>query len=150
MTGLILHCKSFHYHDRCNSTKPAEIVNAVASRALIAQTYRNAVVILTCIESGDTESDIAAAAEHADHMIREWHRAAATVVVLPFAHLSRDIAKPSTSIPSLDIFLGHLRMRGHITSLATFGSHKEWMVDVLGYPRATSWFEFRDRRSSLR
>jgi|ERR1700691_1406223 len=150
MTGLILHCKRFHYHDRRNSTKPRGIGDAVASRPLTAQTYSNAVIILTCIESEDTESDIAAAAEHADHMIREWHRAASTVVVLPFAHLSQDIAKPSTSIPSLDLFVGHLRIYGHITSLATFGSHKEWMVDVLGYPRATSWFEFRHGQPSLR
>ena len=150
MTGLILHCKRFSYRDRRNSTKPTGIGNAVVGRPLTTQAYRNAVVILTCIESGDTESDIAAAAQHTDHMIREWHRAASTVVVLPFAHLSQDIAKPSTSMPSLDIFVGHLRTHGHVASLATFGSHKDWMVDVLGYPRATSWFEFRHRQPSLR
>jgi threonyl-tRNA synthetase len=150
MTGLILHCKRFNYRDRRNSTKPAGIGDAVAMRQLTAQASHNVVVIFTCIEGGDTDSDITAAAEHADHMIREWHRAASAVVVLPFAHLSRDIAKPSTSIPNLDAFVEHLRMHGHITSLATFGSHKDWMVDVLGYPRATSWFEFRHRQPSLR
>jgi hypothetical protein len=80
-------------------------------------------------------------------MIREWHKGASTVVVLPFAHLSQDIAKPSTSLPRLEAFLKHLRTRGHDPSVATFGSHKDWIVDVYDYPRATSWFEFRDHAS---
>ena len=147
MTGLMLYCKRFRYRDRRNSTRPIGIAHAISGRPLAAETYRDAVVILTCIESADTESDIAAAADHADHMIREWYKAASAIVVLPFAHLSQDIARPATSMPSLDLFVEHLRTRGHSPSFATFGSHKDWMVDVFGYPRATSWFEFRERPS---
>ena len=147
MTGLLLHCKQFRYRDRSNSTRPFGIARVVEGRALTAETHKNAVVILTCIEEGDSDTHIALAAAHVDHMMREWYTTASAMVVLPFAHLSGDIAQPPAAMPSLTLFLQHLGTHGYRPSLATFGSHKDWMVDVYGYPRATSWFAFRQRPS---
>jgi Archaea-specific editing domain of threonyl-tRNA synthetase len=100
------------------------------------------VVILTCIESADTETEVAHAAVHTTHMIHEWHSGNSNVVVLPFAHLSSDIAQPPASLTRLNAFVSFLAAYGCCPRLATFGSHKDWMVDVHGYPRATSWFHF--------
>lgn len=144
MTGLILHCNAFGFRDLANSTKPAGIQATLTRRTLSAGTYHDVVVILSCIERADTTAVIRNAAAHADHMIQQWHRGNTNVVVLPFAHLSSDIGAPQASLDLLTALVKELEKRCYTASLITFGSHKEWMVDVYGYPRATSWFQYRD------
>jgi hypothetical protein len=143
VTGLILHCKTFSFRDIRDSTKPAGIDEAIRDRPLGSGLYHDTVVIMSCIESGDTEGDLERAAVHTSHMVHEWHKDNPRVVVLPFAHLSSDIAMPPGSLTMTNSFVNFLRAQGHSPRLITFGSHKDWMVDVYGYPRATSWFQFR-------
>ena len=142
MKGLILHCKNFKFKDIENSTKPDGIAEVITDRVLTEGSFENKVVILACIEEPDDEHIIYKALQHINHMIDEWHHGNKQVIVLPFGHLSRNIAKPPKSKELIHLFVESLKKTGKNVELITFGSHKEWMVDVYGYPRATSWFEF--------
>jgi threonyl-tRNA synthetase len=142
MKGLILHCKNFSFKDIENSTKPDGISVNLNDRQLTQGDYKEQVVILTCIEEVDNEQVIDRAVDHVNHMVLEWHKANRNVLVTPFAHLSRDIAKPPKSKDLMHDFVHKLQESGNKVELVTFGSHKEWMIDVYGYPRATSWFQF--------
>lgn len=142
MKGLILHCRKFSFKDLENSTKPAGISETLIDRDLTQGVFEKKVVILTCIEEPDTEATINEAAAHINHMTGEWHSGNKDLIVLPFGHLSRNIAQPPKSKDLMNAFVQALRQSDNQAELITFGSHKEWMVDVYGYPRATSWFEF--------
>jgi len=142
MTGLILHCKSFSFKDIENSIKPPGIENVIRDRQLSQGAYTNKVVILGNIEEADTEAIIEEASAHIIGIINQWHHGNNNVLVVPFAHLSSTIAKPPKSKELISKLVQDLQSRGNAVELITFGSHKEWMVDVYGYPRATSWFQF--------
>jgi hypothetical protein len=142
MKGLILHCRKFSFKDIENSTKPAGISEVLVDRELTEGFFEEQSVILTCIEESDTEEIVLKATEHVNHMVKEWHGGNTNLIVLPFGHLSRAIARPPKSKDLIDMFVRQLQRGNNRVELITFGSHKEWMVDVYGYPRATSWFEF--------
>jgi threonyl-tRNA synthetase len=141
MKGLILHCRNFSFKDIENSTKPNGIMNVLSDRELTNGKYTDKVVVLTCIEDSDSKEIVQGAVEHVNHMIEEWHSGNKNVLVVPFAHLSKDIAKPPKSKELMQFFVESLKEKDKV-ELITFGSHKEWMVDVYGYSRATSWFQF--------
>jgi hypothetical protein len=142
MKGLILHCRKFSFKDIENSTKPSGISQILQDRELTEGVYTDKVVIMTCVEETDNADIISDATKHVNHMIDEWHNGNKEVIVLPFGHLSRNIAKPPKSKELMHAFALALQQSDNNVELITFGSHKEWMVDVYGYPRATSWFEF--------
>lgn len=142
MKGLILHCRKFSFKDIENSTKPAGISQTLTDRELTRGMFEKRVVILTCIEDSDSEAILNEAVAHVHHMASEWHHGNHDLIVLPFGHLSRNIAKPPKSKDLMITFVKALEQKCNKVELITFGSHKEWMVDVYGYPRATSWFEF--------
>jgi hypothetical protein len=132
VTGLILHCKTCRFRDIRDSTTPPGIAEAIGDRRLASGLYHDTVVIMSCIESGDTVSVLEQAAVHTSHMVHQWHKDSSRVVVLPFAHLSSNIAMPPASLTMLNSFVNFLRAQGHSPRLITFGSHKDWMVDVYG------------------
>ena len=142
MTGLILHCKNFSFKDIKNSTKPSGINNVIDDRQLSQGVYKNKVVILSSIEEADTEEVVEEASAYITDIINQWHHGNSDVLVLPFAHLSSTIAQPPKSKELIDELVQRFQAKDNNVELITFGSHKEWMVDVYGYPRATSWFQF--------
>jgi len=142
MRGLILHCREFRFRDVEKSTKPSGISAVVRGQNMGEGRYQHRVVILACIEEGDTEEIINKAGEHILHMADEWHSGNRDILILPFAHLSRNIASPNTANELIQLLTGYLKERAGSAELITFGTHKEVMYDVYGYPRATSYFQF--------
>jgi threonyl-tRNA synthetase len=143
MKGLILNCKNFSFKDIEKSTKPQGITAYTDKHKFKKGSYKKKIVVLVCLEKGDSEDGINEAAKHICHMADNWHKGNKNVLIVPFGHLSKDLASPDIATKMLDMLIKILDNSGMNAELITFGTHKEWMVDVYGYPRATSFFQFR-------
>ena len=144
MKGLIFHCRDFRFKDLEKSSKPLGISEVVSKEKFNQGSFKNRIVVFVCIEEGDTKREVEDARKHIIHMIDEWHGGNKDIILLPFGHLSKNLAKPEISKELIDSLSSLLRKGQKKVDLITFGTHKEWMIDVYGYPRATSWFQFPD------
>lgn len=129
MKALLLHCKNYHIKVGLLANRPADI--KPESVTYPEQSAQDCVVALITVEAGDT-------VEKADKLVADIEKMAQdvahhSVVILPFAHLSNDLADSETAIEVLEAAKIKLPndyevMRGH------FGSHKEFLLDVFGHP----------------
>lgn len=137
-----MHCKNFSFKDIEKSIKPSGISDFLGRKKMTEGKFIKKVVVLCCIEASDLEKEAKDSSIHINHMIKTWHGNNRNVIILPFGHLSSNLADPEKSQRLLEILIKELKRLGNRVKLITFGTHKEWLVDVYGYPRATSWFQF--------
>jgi len=63
------------------------------------------------------------------------------VVILPFAHLSNNLAKAKDGIKIVSFIEENLKKEFNVMR-AHFGSHKELLLDIYGHPGNARYREF--------
>lgn len=138
MRTVIFHCRNYRTEvvelsDLPKNIKPEEILENNQKQEL-----SNCVVALVTVESKDNP-------EVAKYLISETSKMAqdvgtSSIVILPFAHLSNDLAPSDLSLSVIKSTVEGLK--GFNVMQAHFGSHKELLLDVYGHPRNVRYREF--------
>jgi threonyl-tRNA synthetase len=63
------------------------------------------------------------------------------IVILPFAHLSNNLANSEDGIKAIDFIEEKLKQDYHVIR-AHFGSHKSLLLDIYGHPGNARYREF--------
>lgn len=136
MRGVILNCKKMEYKDlRASETLASRRVD------LTSASYEDSVVVLTCIEDGDGEVCIENASRRII-LLNEQFYCKKKVVLLPFAHLSKKLAKHEDAVGLISKLAGKLELLGYETAVATFGTNKEVLLHLTEELGSSSYFEF--------
>lgn len=127
MKILALHCDYVKYEPIAKEIKIAEDVE----RRIYE--YKEVLLLLTAIESADDEATLSS-------MLNEIKRAAKEIgvkkiLLYPFAHLSKDLKRPSEAIKILQKLKNELAKDFEVYS-APFGWNKALELKVKGHPLA--------------
>ncbi|MGV8169036.1 MAG: threonyl-tRNA synthetase editing domain-containing protein [Candidatus Nanoarchaeia archaeon] len=140
MRTLMFHCRNYSVKigklaNRPKGIKPEEIKEK-------EQHCKDCVVVLLTVETNDhPEKIIPKLTEEIEKASRDTgHK---NIVLLPFAHLSKNLASSDEAIKTIDLLEAILSedknlkvIRGH------FGSDKELMIDVFGHKGNARYREF--------
>jgi threonyl-tRNA synthetase len=137
MKALLLHCKNYSIKVGQLANRPVDVHPEPVIES--SQSETDCVVALITAENGDTVKSTAPIIDDIKKMAHDVGRN--NVVVLPFAHLSSNIASSDIALPVLENITNLLRVefnvkRGH------FGSHKEYLLDVYGHAGNTRFREY--------
>jgi threonyl-tRNA synthetase len=137
---LAWHCDSLRYRDERESTRPAGI-HVVTPKRSSAQ-YRDVVLVFVTVEPFDTPSHASRAAEAAAELVKQ-NGAGNGCVIMPFAHLSRQLAPPDVARALLCEVEAGVRQHGYTATLTSFGFHKllELSIKALGHPGSVAYRE---------
>ncbi len=131
MRILLIHARSFSY----NTTRKA-LKNIIEEKNIPHRlSLENVLVVFTSIEKEDNDETIEKAVDEildvADRIKPE------NILVYPYAHLSSNLADPSTALKLLIKLVEKLRNRTSIpVNRAPFGYYKEFKLDCYGHPLA--------------
>ena len=89
MKGLTMHCKKVESKDTGKTRKHSEVKDKIMKN--LPQKYQDVLLILTCIEKGDNSDVFDKAVERITHINKTFTQEK-PIVVLPFAHLSKQSA----------------------------------------------------------
>ncbi|MBI3022262.1 MAG: threonine--tRNA ligase, partial [Thaumarchaeota archaeon] len=92
------------------------------------------VVIFTSVENGDDEQVARRAVEGAKEFLQRL--GVNRILIYPYAHLSQDLAKPSTALDVLRKMESFARESGIETHRSPFGWNKAFQIKVRGHPLA--------------
>lgn len=145
MKGLILHCRRFEYKDTKGSNWPKGVVNTKLDR----DKFKDAVVVLTCIEKGDTSEYVRSAVQRIIRLNKDFYKRK-QIIISPFAHLSNNLEEPKKAIQLLEEFQNLLQLEGYLIGSVSFGTHKDALFDVIGTKASVSYFEFPQEKQSLK
>ena len=104
------------------------------------QHCKDCVVALVTIEKDDdVKKTSSGLSEEVAKMCQEvGHK---NIVILPFAHLSNNLAKTKDSIEIISLIEENLKKEFDVMR-AHFGSHKELLLDIYGHPGNARFREF--------
>ena len=140
MKLLAWHCDSLRYRDERESTRPAGI-HAVTPEGSSAD-HHDVVLVFVTVESSDTSDHASRAAEAVAELVRQ-NGAGNGCVIMPFAHLSGQLAPPDVARALLcEVEVG-VRRHGCTVTLTSFGFHKllELSMKALGHPGSVAYRE---------
>ena len=142
MKLLIWHCATLSSRDVRRSNRPRGISSIRAKRTKAE--FSNVLAAFVCIEEQDDESTVAAARVEIVELFHLNH--AASVVVVPFAHLSNKLKVDSKAALSLIESLASQLAGTDEFPVATnsFGFHKEFALafHAHGHPGSVAFREF--------
>ena len=139
MRGLIIKTSRFYSKDREKSTWPKGI-SKYRNFDQAAEEFSNVICVWLCVEKGDKEKYLTDLVQRVKELNATFYHLS-HVVVLPFAHLSRNLARPKTArefIAKLAALLGN----SFTVDTITFGTHKDLIFEIPGQPAGVSYFEF--------
>lgn len=139
MRALLFHCKKYRVKIDQLANRPKNIKPENVSEK--EQICKDCVVALITIEKSDNlkENCLKLSKEISQLSTETKHN---NIVLLPFAHLSNNLASTEESIEALDLIEGLLRDKHKITR-SHFGSHKELLIDTYGHPGNARYREFK-------
>lgn len=127
MRALLFHAKDWSYKITGFSNRPKGIKPEKVDKKLLST--KNCILVFITVESKDNEIEISGEiSKEIKQMYKELR--AKRVFILPFAHLSNDLASSSKSVKFFDLLEKHLKdyncVRGH------FGSDKSFKLEIFG------------------
>ncbi|MEK6918294.1 MAG: threonyl-tRNA synthetase editing domain-containing protein [Nanoarchaeota archaeon] len=138
MKALLFHCKNYATRVDRLSNLPKDIEPEEIKEK--EQKCGDCIVSLITIEKGDdieeTSSNIAE--EISKFCDEVGHK---NIVLLPFAHLSNNLAKAKDGIKALDLIENKLKKKFDVMR-AHFGSHKSLLLDIYGHVGNARYREF--------
>lgn len=138
MRSLFFHCKNYRTKIESLSDRPSEILPEKVDED--EQSCKNCIVALITVERQDNpEKTSLGVADEILKMSQETGHN--TVVILPFAHLSNNLAESKVAIQTIDLIENILKEKVEVLR-AHFGSHKELLIDVYGHPGNARYREF--------
>ena len=137
MRAVLFHCRNYFVKlgklaNRPKDVKPEDVKYKEQAR-------KDCVVALITVEDKDNPEDVALKLSK-ELMIMAHDVGRDTIVLLPFAHLSNNLADSIKAVKTLDLIETELKnfkvLRGH------FGSHKELLLDIYGHQGNARYREF--------
>ena len=138
MRALLFHCKNYGVKIDRMSDRPEDIAPEEVSEN--EQSCKDCIVALVTVEKNDDAQKTSSglSEEVAKMCLEVGHK---NVVILPFAHLSNNLAKSSDGIKIISMIVDNLKVDFDIIR-AHFGSHKELLLDIYGHPGNARYREF--------
>ncbi len=133
MKALLIHASEFSYRVVKKAIPEAEDI-VKGSECL---SLRNALVLFVSVEKGDCDS-IEEVVDMASRDVVNTYRLvkASHIVIYPYAHLSKDLAKPDCALKTLKLLESRLSTiigPNHV-SRAPFGWYKSFTISCYGHP----------------
>jgi hypothetical protein len=136
MKILLWHCSELRYVDTKISTRPLGIHRF--RPPLASDHFTDVLVAFVCVESPDS-TDAAEAAAYEIAALADMVRPKNGIVIVPFAHLSSDLADPQTARSVIGRVAGKLGDNTPKVPVASFGTHKNfYLQSFLAYGHAGS------------
>ena len=141
MKLLQWHCKQLKYRDTIKPDRPCGIRELIGEKT--SGTFNNILGVFTCIEHGDSDDEVSQATESVIST-RKMLGDRQEVVILPFAHLSSNLASPKVAAALLKHFVSSLTEQGVKVYTVSFGYNKEFELQYCGYghPGSVSFRSF--------
>ncbi|BES82128.1 threonine--tRNA ligase [Pyrodictium abyssi] len=134
MRILLIHAREFSFKAKSKAIADAEPPDSIPSEA----SAENALVVFTTVEDVDTQNIREVVEKAANDIIEVAEKVkASTIVVYPYAHLSRRLAPPKAGIEALKLLEEEIKKRAgdkyHVIR-APFGWYKEFRIHCYGHP----------------
>lgn len=141
MRLLIWHCSRVRYTDRRPSNRPAD-VHVEAPQGETTR-HGDVLLVLTTVERDDRKDHVADATS-AVLELEQVVRPRDGIVVMPFAHLSAELADPAIARQHIAALAESLTAAGALTATSTFGFHKdlELCFAARGHPGSVAYRAF--------
>ncbi|MCX8184756.1 MAG: threonine--tRNA ligase [Sulfolobales archaeon] len=140
MRILLIHARYFEYRAREKALDSAEHISTENSSG----EFSNVLVVFTTIEKGDSSGLHEIVSNVADDVARVLlNVGAGSVVLYPYAHLSKNLADPEESLLALRELELELKNRGMKVHRAPFGWYKEFKLECFGHPLSELSREFK-------
>ena len=141
MRLLIWHCNRLESADRTKSTRPPEIKQVVSEKQKAA--FADILAVFACVEKGDTKRETTEAIRSVISIL-EMLDGKREVVIIPFAHLSANLANPKAAIELLKALQQLLKEAAIETQMMSFGYHKDFELHFRssGHPGSVSFRHF--------
>ena len=140
MRGLIVKTARFYFKDRSKSTRP-EGIKDYQNFDHSAEEFRNVISVWVCIEKDDKEDYLEDLVDRVRELNEKFYHMK-HVLVLPFGHLSRNLAPPKKARQFIINLSKLLQKSGFTVDTVTFGTHKDLVFEIPGQPAEVSYFEF--------
>lgn len=140
MRGLIVKTDRFYFKDKKKSTWPKGIEN-YREFDKEGKSFTNLITIWLCVEKNDKEEylyDLLSRIQELNETFYHLKKA----LVIPFSHMSNNLASPSHSKELLEKLTELLKKENFKVDRVTFGTHKDVVFEIPGQPAQMSYFEF--------
>jgi threonyl-tRNA synthetase len=138
MRALLFHCKNYGVKIGKLADRPKDITPEEISQN--EQHCKDCIVALVTVEKDDdikrTSSGLSAEIAKMCQEVGQKN-----IVILPFAHLSNNLAKAKDGIKIISLIEENLKEEFNVMR-AHFGSHKELLLDIYGHPGNARYREF--------
>lgn len=139
MKIITLHCDYIRFKPLKKAFKGAEELD---SKAQLEKEIREPLVVLVAIEKGDNDQTVSELVEAVKKTAKDVK--ALNVVLYPYAHLSSNLASPSTALEYL-VEAENILTKSFKVTRAPFGHYKEFELKVKGHPLSELSKEFRGK-----
>lgn len=141
MKLLLWHCRELSYKDTIPSDRPDGIAKIQSERK--SGHFVDVLAVFVSIEDIDTENEVV---EGSDSIVSALDMLGSRkeVVIIPFAHLSKALAKPQKAVVLVTELKERLENYGIDTSITSFGYHKEFSLAyrAFGHPGSVAFRSF--------
>lgn len=141
MKLLLWHCRELSYKDTIRSDRPQGIAKVQSERK--SGHFVDVLAIFVSIEDIDSEHEVG---EATDSIISTLDMLGSRkeVVIIPFAHLSKALAKPQKAVLLIADLRKRLENYSIATSVTSFGYHKEFSLtyEAFGHPGSVAFRSF--------
>lgn len=120
-----MHCKYILFEDKKKSTRP----KGITPLKLDSQEYIGIIAVLTCVEKWDKIEDV----DNYVNIVLDYIDLTKnkSILIVPFAHLSHNLAKSKEAIEILSLICENLRVKGCIVNESSFGYHKIFNFELV-------------------
>ena len=133
MKILLIHAERFEYEARLKALGDAEELNEENQRG----SFSNVLVCFTTVEKVDeTRPEWVVDKASEEIALIAGKVKASGIVIYPYAHLSPELAQPSTAVKLLRGLAEAVRLKGLNVARAPFGWYKRFTISCLGHPLA--------------
>ena len=136
MRIITLHCDYIRFKPLKKAIKNPEEIKDFEQKEV-----KEVLVVLTAIEKGDNDKTVRELVEAVNKTSKEVKTK--KVVLYPYAHLSSNLADPSTALEYMTLAEHTLQKEGFDVVRAPFGYYKEFELKVKGHPLSELSKEFR-------
>jgi len=138
MRSLLFHCKNYEVKIDRIANRPEKIIPEEVKERV--QECKDCIVVLITIEIDDKIKKMTSLLkdEISKMSLEVGHK---NIVILPFAHLSNNLAQSKQGIEAITLIEEKLKGEFNVIR-AHFGSHKSLLLDIYGHPGNARYREF--------
>jgi len=140
MRGLIVKTGHFYFKDKVKSTRPKGIKKH-REFDKEGKSFTNLITIWLCVEKDDKEEYLYDLLKRIQELNETFYHLEEALVI-PFGHMSNNLASPSYSKELLEKLTELLKKENFKVDRVTFGTHKDLAFEIPGQPAQVSYFEF--------